>query len=65
MDRTDRATQIFCVLIGHDMNLKTDGSAIRMAIDLAYDIEEAVLAEEQRRAREEAGNIALYGRRKK
>jgi len=53
MDRTDRATMIFCVLIGHDMNLKTDGSAIRMAIDLAYEIEKVVLDEEQRRARED------------
>ena len=56
MDRTDRATMIFCALIEDKQNTDDGfGSAVRIAIDLAYDIEKAVLDEEQRRAQENAG----------
>ena len=53
MDRTDRATMIFCALIEDRQNTDDGfGSAIRIAIDLSYGIEAAVLEEERRRARE-------------
>ena len=53
MDRTDRATMIFCALIEDKQNTDDGfGSAVRIAIDLACEIEEAVLEEEKRRMKD-------------
>jgi len=61
MDRTGRATQIFCMLIKDKypefkFSQMTNGEyadTIYAAVKISYDIEKAVLDEEQRRARED------------
>ena len=53
MDRTDRATMIFCKMYWSGGHQNDIGQDIKNAISVAYKIEEDVLEEERRRARED------------
>jgi len=52
MDRTDRATRIYCMIMSDPNGIHTQDEAVEMSVQIAYQIEQAVLDEERRRMKE-------------